>query len=219
MVTSIKLRRARAMFGLTAEDPDPRCGIAPCAADVDRALRPGGLALVTGPSGAGKTTILRAVGGIAAGRGEAVIDAWDPGEAGAGARAVVDLFDLPLRQTLALLARAGLADATLYGRRADQLSAGERFRLWVALGMARAESSGERGSATLLIDEFGSLLDPLTAAGVARTLRRWTSASRVRVVCASPHNSLMEALGPDVLVYQPLLGPAVVREKGWRGEP
>lgn len=203
-----RVLRARAIFGLSGPRADPRAPLGPVAARLDAIQQPGELALVTGPSGAGKTTILSELATLARARGSAVVHHEPP----PSDAAPVELIRGPLLRSLRLLARAGLADATLLDRPAATLSAGERWRLGLAMAMHRAAAA--RGGATLLIDEFASGLDATTAAGVARMLRRWTSSSpRVRSVCATVHDAVLEPLGPDVLLVQPLRGPAILRRK------
>jgi len=213
VTTNTRLRHARALFGLTTDQPDPRPSLTPAAATLDRALTRGQIALITGPSGAGKTTILRAVADLARTRGEPTIEvglADHPPDI-----PMIDLFRRSVPRTLALLAKAGLADATLYGRGSAELSGGQRFRLSLALAMAHAESHPRAGPCTtLLADEFASCLDPTTAACIARMLHRWTRASRnVRTICASPHDAILEPLAPDVVIYQPLGSPAAIRSR------
>lgn len=211
-MTTQRVLRARAIFGLTGPRADPRAPMAPIAARLDTLLRPGELALVTGPSGAGKSTILSEMAALVRARGIALV-LHEPPPSGP---APIELIRGPLPRSLRLLSRAGLADATLLDRPASTLSAGERWRLGLAMAMHRAAAAG--GGVTLLIDEFASGLDATTAAGVARMLRRWASSSpRVRTVCATVHNTVLEPLGPDVLLVQPLRGRAILRRKGSGG--
>ena len=127
-------------------------------------------------------------------------------------RPIVDLFDASLSRTLRLLARAGLADATILPLRAQELSDGQRMRLALALALARAERKATSAHpATVLADEFASSLDPATAAcvaaSVAKCIRR---AAHVRFVCAAARDDVLEPLAPDLLVHQPMLGPPTI---------
>jgi ABC-type ATPase with predicted acetyltransferase domain len=156
---------------------------------IDGQLAPGGVALILGMSGSGKSTLLRALEHRLRRRGahcRRVVRT-------PGARSVIDTVPGPLEAALGALARAGLADATLLGRRACELSEGERFRLDLAAACAR----GSPG-ATLLCDEFTSGLDRRTAWCVCAGLRRWATMSGGRVVCATVHNDVSRMLTPDV---------------------
>jgi ABC-type ATPase with predicted acetyltransferase domain len=133
--------------------------------------------------------------------------------------ALVDLFDRPLGATLRLLARAGLADASLFALHPAQLSDGQRWRLAFALASDRAERPDAGLGATLILDEFASTLDRLSARCLAQALHRWVRASgRIRVVCATAHDDLLAWLAPTLLVRQPLNAGAQF-DRAPRGRP
>lgn len=201
---SRRVRRACAMFGLRPEVVGRTLvrGCEEAASELDRCLAPGHIALVTGPSGSGKSTILRLIGArlLAANRRVIV-----PAPESLADAPIVDQFDAPLNTTLRLLARAGLADATIFALTPSQLSDGQRWRLTLALAMAAAERPDAGLGATLILDEFASTLDRLSARCIALALGRWGRARpAVRIVCATAHDDLTEALAPSVLVRQPL---------------
>ncbi len=202
-MTSTRVRTAMAIFGvgtLNETPPDMR----DAARELDRALAPGGIALVTGPSGSGKTTILRTLERTLRRAGRSVVRTRPPGCATA-----LDAVRAPsLDAALALLARAGLADATLLGRRGDRLSEGQRARLALATAMGEASEG-----CTLIADEFASSLDRTTAICLARTLRRWSRTTAVRVVVATAHDDILGTLAPDVLVHMPLDGPPTIHTR------
>jgi len=189
----------------------------------DRALlrsllpRAGQIVFLTGPSGAGKSSMLRALRGL---RSRA---RWrDLNAIALPDTPLVDCFDgAPLDQTLALLSQVGLAEAWSYLRTPGELSEGQRWRLKLALSMhhsigapasagteipgtcrlkaARRLGSGNR--VILLADEFAALLDRITAAIVARCLRRAISTTpTLCAIVATSHHDLTAALQPDVIV-------------------
>lgn len=204
---SARLLRACALFGLDPALDVPlhqaRLAHARDAAQrIDNALAPGEVALITGPSGAGKSLILHALRSHLGPRA-AHLDA-DAARRARGRRPVLSLLRLPLRAALDLLARAGLADATLLARAPDQLSDGQRWRLALALAMSRTPPRG-----TLLIDEFASPLDRTTAVCLARTLRRWARRSGVRIAAATAHDDLLEPLAPALLILPRHDAPAL----------
>lgn len=135
----------------------------------------------------------------------ALVDALAHPQAGPCLDAPVDpsaatrLPPISLEQVCHWLSLAGLNDAAVMLRKPEQLSEGQRHRLRLAQAMAIAERRPEHW-ALLLVDEFGSTLDRVTAVGLARSLRRWISQSRVCLIAATTHDDLLEALQPDVLV-------------------
>jgi energy-coupling factor transporter ATP-binding protein EcfA2 len=186
--------RVRAIFGLGFVGPGARRAL---LFRDPPALGPG-VTLVHGPSGSGKTTLLRALARACRREGSAVREVgWLP----ASSRSVVGCSRRGLRAWLRTLASCGLAEASLLVRRASTLSAGESFRLSLALALewAREGKRGGGGGCVLIVDEACAVLDDATACGVCRTLRRVASSSpglRVVVASASPRR-LERALGAD----------------------
>jgi ABC-type ATPase with predicted acetyltransferase domain len=175
------------------------------------ALPEGGVALVTGPSGSGKSTLLGRLAAEAARRRLEVVRV--PG-AEPGRGAIIDLIPGPLGEAIATLARAGLADATLLGRTPDELSEGERFRLSLALGLHRARSARPARAPILVVDEFAATLDRATARSLARGVHRWAARERARVVCATAHDDLADALTPHLSIVLALGGAAPTLRTG-----
>ncbi len=157
----------------------------------------GGIALVTGPSGAGKSSLLDAIGTRVEPSGARVVRAdrlrcvRDRPVAGLARRT-------PIAEWLGCLSRAGLADARLFATRAGDVSEGEAMRLRLAFAFAALRGDAD-GAGWLLCDEFCSVLDRATAAGVAAALHRWARATGMRVIVASAHADLTRLLGPDVV--------------------
>jgi ABC-type ATPase involved in cell division len=154
--------------------------------------RPGQIMLITGPSGAGKTSALHHLRSNEKERPwRGVLDEpW-------GAGLVIDQFGDDVEGALRTLGRFGLGEAHTYLCPPGLLSAGQQWRL----RLARAVHDAGQGSIVLAADEFASLLDRLTAVIVARGLRRAvdTTAS-LAVVVATGHSDLERALCPDVIV-------------------
>jgi ABC-type hemin transport system ATPase subunit len=181
------------------------------AAAVDVRLMPGQVGFITGPSGAGKSTILGCLRKRLRGRGGVAVDpALLPD------KPVVDCLGAGFDWTLNLLAMCGLSEGPILARRASALSTGQRWRLALAVGLHRVRERGA-GRGTLLVDEFGSSLDRASALCLCRTVRRFVTARQIRAVCASHDDGLMEALGPALLVVQPLHAAAIVRESARAG--
>jgi energy-coupling factor transporter ATP-binding protein EcfA2 len=209
-----RLLLARAMFGLSESPGHPVPGAQAAARAIDDLLHPGQIALLTGPSGAGKSTLLSHLCARLRTRHHAAITV-DPTRLPTRPPSphIADAFHAPLATTLSLLASCGLADASILGRRIHELSTGQRWRLALARAMLRTQRLGSRRHATLIVDEFASMVDAASARSLCRTLRRWITTRPIRAVCATHDDSLLESLAPEVLAYQPLNAAAIVRTR------
>lgn len=221
---SPRVIQVAAMFGLGADQSQTLAVVPP----TELRLGPGRVVFVTGPSGGGKSTLLRLIAQQLEPRPAVRVIDFD-GLPRPGERAVVDAVDggaLELDRALRLLSLAGLNDAFVMLRRPGELSDGQRYRFRLAQTMARVESSG--GSAgtsessaespdvltVVLADEFGATLDRTAAAAVARNVRRWVRQSGdVCFVAATTHDDLLEPLCPDVLIEKRLGGGIEVVER------
>jgi ABC-type ATPase with predicted acetyltransferase domain len=186
---SDRVRQVRQWFGI-----EPAAEAAPPAQSAGHVPvpRPGEILFIVGPSGSGKSTLLAAL--RRRGRGQA---SWvNVNRVRLGGPAVIDcLPGRPLPQALGDLSRLGLGEVWTYLKRPAELSAGQRFRLRLA---ALGPDPSEAGTRILACDEFGGLLDPVTACVVARALRRAITAEAGRaavLVSSRPH--VLQALQPD----------------------
>jgi len=191
-------------------------------------LRGGEVVFITGARGSGKSTILRLIGEkVPEGR---CLDfaAFLQEEAGDGDEAGIDgegsyREDIPIiervggsvEEATRVLSLAGLADAFVMLRSAHELSDGQRYRFALARVIDYVESKagkkkdgGVTGTEELIVilaDEFGAALDRLSAAMIARNIRKWVSGRRnILFIAATTHDDLLEALQPDLLIYKPL---------------
>ena len=206
--------RACAPFGLILargrrrDDAGVRDGRAACATALVRHLAPGGCALVTGPSGAGKSFLLREVAHRVRRAGGVVIRPRQP----TGRMSVVERVPGALPVALRRLAAAGLAEAMVFARAVDELSEGQRWRLSVALALARADAAPAGRAVWLLVDELASTLDRTTARGVCGTLTRLIARGRrVRLLAATAHEDVGGLARWDAVVEHPLLAPPQLR--------
>ena len=194
---SDRVLHCAAMFGLGVDD-DRELMI---VASSEIPLPSGGIVFITGPSGGGKSTLLRLIAAEAAQREVPVIDGERLPQPPADLP-LIDCLGATLDQSMRLLSLAGLADAFVMLRRVGELSDGQRRRLM----LARLLESAERrpGRSIMLADEFAATIDRITAMSIARSVRRWISRTCHTFIAATTHDDLLEALRPDVLVWKGL---------------
>ncbi len=161
----------------------------------DLGIGPGQMAALIGPNGGGKTSLLRALAGIESSGGEVRVSGEDLQAVAPARRPYIATFlpasrdlvwPISARDVIALgLPRPDesrvsqlielLELGELAGRRADQLSTGERARVLLARALAPRPK-------LLLLDEPLSNLDPYWALRLLEILRETTSAGSAAVV-------------------------------------
>ena len=199
---SAQARRVQEAFGIVAKE-----FFQTVVDDLDIPVNPGEVTLIGGPSGSGKSLLVRSIcqlagvdrrkgklpagvslKGVLEGRriGVALPKPPDP------RKAPIELVRGDnLDRSLRVLARAGLAEAQLFVRPSRTLSLGQRYRLSIALALAERPQ-------LLLIDEFCEPLDRLTASAVCRRLRAWSkSESRSLIVATADPGRVLHLLRPD----------------------
>lgn len=154
-------------------------------------IEPGEVVYVTGQSGSGKSVILRELQRLMAEGGQTVasIDDYQFSDE----INVIDQLGKTTSDALGLLSMAGLNDAYLFVRKPSEMSDGQKYRLKIAKLI-------ESGANVWVADEFGAVLDRVTAQVVASNLQRAARAAGATVIVATTHEDLKNALRPSVQI-------------------
>ena len=207
--------RVAAMFGV-------RDGFTETLYREDRLeITPGEIVAIVGPSGAGKTVLLREIA-------DRVPQAVSLRVASLGRSrrpAVGALRGGSLKERLAVLSRCGLAEALALVTPAKYLSGGQLYRL--ALGRALHEAARRDAPTLVIADEFADSLDPVTAWVLSRQIRKHITGSRLGLIVATRRAELLGALRPDRVLVKAIAEPLRVGTSGairnpgighnWRG--
>jgi len=166
-------------------------------------LKPGMLAVVTGPSGSGKSAILQALadklGGVT----------WAGREAFPRNCAIVDCIAprRPLGEALEILTACGLGEPRLWVRRFADLSDGEQFRASLARAIGKAVS--QVPARAILCDEFKAMLHHRLARSIAHNLRKLVTRTGLIFVAATANDDILADMRPDIVIRLTRSGPSV----------
>lgn len=151
----------------------------------------GDVVYVTGQSGSGKSVVLRELQKLMAAEGKSVasIDQFTFEDD----KNVIDQIGKTTSDALGLLSMAGLNDAYLFVRKPSEMSDGQKYRLKIAKLI-------ESGADVWVADEFGAVLDRVTAQVVTSNLQRAARKVGATVIVATTHEDLVNALRPSVQI-------------------
>jgi ABC-type ATPase with predicted acetyltransferase domain len=153
-------------------------------------VRRGDVVYITGQSGSGKSLLLRELDRQMREEGLTVADIEKVPLAPVP---LIDQVGKNMTEASNLLSQAGINDAYLQIRKPAELSDGQRYRLKLA---KLIESQAE----VWVADEFGAILDRVTAKVVAFNMQKMARKMGATLIVATTHLDLVEELGPDLMV-------------------
>lgn len=155
-------------------------------------IEQGDVVYITGQSGSGKSLLLRDLKARMQDDGLTVADLnqveLDP------AKPVIDQLGETTTAATELLALAGISDAWIYIRKPGELSDGQRYRLRLA------KMIENRKADVWIADEFGAVLDRVTAKAVAFNVQKVARRLGKTLMVATTHTDLKDELGPDLTI-------------------
>jgi len=172
-------------------------------------IEPGRIALLTGPSGSGKSSALAEV------------------ERQAGGACVVDRVSFPrdaaiidgiapwgeMKEAISWLTACGIGEPRLWLRRFEELSDGERFRAKLARGLALHSRCG--GGVPLICDEFCSNLHRRLARAISLNLHKLAARRRLNIFLACCNDDVAAELRPQYILRLTGNGRCGVERPSW----
>lgn len=167
-------------------------------------VRDGDVVYINGQSGSGKSVLLQELqkemekaGKKVLNINSVIIDKDKP---------VIDQIGSNMHEAINLLSKTGINDAYLLIRKPCELSDGQRYRLWLAKLI-------ENDADVWVADEFGAVLDRITAKVVAFNIQKVARRLGKTLIVATTHTDLLEELGPDLEIYKTYQDKVVINER------
>ena len=171
--------------------------------EIDISVKTGQVCLITGPSGTGKTLLLKSLYACAGSRAAMASSRCEPEKF----TTLVDASTGSAFQAMKRLYRCGLRDAYAMLSHREWLSGGERFRFSLSQALAA-------DAEFIFCDEFCSSLDDVSAVSVSRCIRSLADAGRVGFVLAGWREDIIELLSPEIIISRGSPAGLVIRRCG-----
>jgi hypothetical protein len=152
-------------------------------------VNPGDVIYITGQSGSGKSLLLREL----AQQMSKTFSVVSLEDFALPNKPVIECLGDTTTHAADLLAKAGISDAWIYIRNPKELSDGQRYRLRLAMLM-------DIKADVWVADEFGAVLDRVTAKCVAFNIQKMARALGKTLIVATTHTDLKEELGPSLTI-------------------
>lgn len=152
----------------------------------------GDIVYINGQSGSGKSLLLKELQRQMRAEGLTVEDL---NTLELPEKPVIEIVGKTTTEAADLLAKAGISDAWIYLRKPSELSDGQRYRLKLAMLM-------NTDSQVWVADEFGAVLDRVTAKCVAFSMQKVARARNATLIVATTHTDLKEELGPSLSIFK-----------------
>lgn len=153
-------------------------------------INQGDIVYITGQSGSGKSLLLR---DLTTQMHDAGLIVADLNSVELEDKPVIELVGKTTTEAANLLAAAGISDAWIYIRKPSELSDGQRYRLRLAKLL-------ETNADVWIADEFGAVLDRVTAKAVAFNVQKIARRAGKTLMVATTHTDLGEELGPSLTI-------------------
>lgn len=164
----------------------------------------GDVVYINGQSGSGKSVLLKELatemqkaGKKVANITEVVFKPTEP---------VIDQVGRGMHEAIDLLSKTGINDAYILIRKPGELSDGQRYRLQLAKLI-------EQDADVWVADEFGAVLDRVTAKAVAFNMQKVARKLGKTLIVATTHTDLKEELAPDLEIYKTYQDKVVINGK------
>jgi hypothetical protein len=160
--------------------------------NLELSITQGDVIYITGQSGSGKSCLLREIGLALTNVGKkvAVMD-----EVQMLDKPIIDQIGKTMTEATQLLALAGISDAYLFIRKPEELSDGQRYRFRLAKLL-------ESDADVWIADEFGAVLDRVTAKVVSYNCQKIARNHKKTLILATTHVDLIGELGPTLLIQK-----------------
>lgn len=160
-------------------------------------INPGDIVLISGESGSGKTIMLRLISSQLSKSRKFSPVIWSSQVEVSEDELVVHGVGRSVEEALETLSHAGLNEAFIFLRRFRELSEGQKHRYL----LAKAFNSGAK---TIIIDDFCSPLDEVTARVAAYTAQKLARKRGLTLIAATTRTDIIEDLNPSLHILKEL---------------